>query len=73
MMSKIDSRHSVTPCMASTGSIERFVETIVVDGSDQPGLGGTTLSVKAEAPDTWIVARKAGSRLMLNATPAPRR
>lgn len=44
------------------------VETIVVDGSDQPGLGGTLLSVKAEAPDTWIVKRKQGSRLLLNAT-----
>jgi hypothetical protein len=44
------------------------VETIVVDGSDQPGLGGTLLSVKAEAPDTWIVKRKEGSRLLLNAT-----
>jgi len=44
------------------------VETIVVDGSDQPGLSGTNLSVKAEAPDTWIVTRKTGSRLMLNAT-----
>jgi hypothetical protein len=44
------------------------VETIVVDGSDQPGLDGTTLSVKAEAPDTWIVKRKKGSRLLLNAT-----
>lgn len=44
------------------------VETIVVDGSDQPGLGGTLLSVKAEAPDTWIVKRKKGSRFLLNAT-----
>ena len=44
------------------------VETIVVDGSDQPGLGGTLLSVKAEAPDTWIVKRKKGSRLLLSAT-----
>jgi hypothetical protein len=44
------------------------VETIVVDGSDQPGLGGTLVSVKAEAPDTWIVKRKNGSRLLLNAT-----
>jgi hypothetical protein len=44
------------------------VERIVVDGSDQPGLGGTNLSVKAEAPDTWIVTRKNGSRLLLNAT-----
>ena len=44
------------------------VETIAVDGSDQPGRGGTILSVKAEAPDTWIVKRKKGSRLLLNAT-----
>lgn len=44
------------------------VETIVVDGSDQPGLGGTRLSVKANAPDTWIVTRKNGDRLLLSAT-----
>jgi hypothetical protein len=44
------------------------VETIVVDGSDQPGVGGTLLSVKAEAPDTWIVKRKKDSRLLLSAT-----
>lgn len=43
-------------------------ETIVVDGSDQPGQGGTLLSVKAEAPDTWIVARKKDNRLLLRAT-----
>ncbi len=43
-------------------------ETIVVDGSDQPGLGGTLLSVKAEAPDTWIVERKKDNRLLLRAT-----
>jgi hypothetical protein len=34
-------------------------ETITVDGTDQPGgYGGTLLSVRAEAPDTWIVERK---------------
>jgi hypothetical protein len=44
------------------------VETIVVDGSDQPGLGGTQLSVKAEASDVWIVRRKQGSRVQLEAT-----
>jgi len=44
------------------------VETIVADGSDQPGLGGTKLSVKPEAPGTWIVTRKNGSRLLLEAT-----
>jgi hypothetical protein len=44
-------------------------ETIVVDGSDQPGgYGGTVLSVKAEAPDTWIVERKKDGRLLLRAT-----
>jgi hypothetical protein len=44
------------------------VETIVVDGSNQPGLDGTILSVRAEAPDTWIVTRKKGSQLLLHAT-----
>jgi hypothetical protein len=40
-------------------------ETIVVDGSDQPGgYGGTLLSVKAEAPDSWIVERKKDGRLL---------
>ncbi len=43
-------------------------ETIVVDGSGQPAYGGTLLSVKAEAPDTWIVERKKDSRLLLKAT-----
>jgi hypothetical protein len=43
-------------------------ETIVVDGSDQPGYGGTLLSVKAEAPDTWIVERKKDGRLLLKGT-----
>jgi hypothetical protein len=43
-------------------------EMIVADGSDQPGYGGTLLSVKAEAPDTWIVERKKDGRLLLKAT-----
>jgi hypothetical protein len=43
-------------------------ETIVVDGSEQAGLGGTLLSVKPEAPDTWIVRRSNGRRLLLSAT-----
>ena len=44
------------------------VETIAVDGSDQPGFGGTLLAVKPAAPDTWIVERKKDGRLLLNAT-----
>lgn len=43
-------------------------ETVVVDGSDQPGYAGTLLSVKAEAPDTWTVARKKDGRVLIKAT-----
>lgn len=44
------------------------VETIAVDGSDQPGCCGTQLSVKPEAADTWIVERKKDGKLLLRAT-----
>jgi len=38
------------------------VETVTADGSDQPALFGTTLSVTVEAPDTWKVVRKTNGR-----------
>ena len=44
------------------------VETILADGTDQPGLQGTLLSAKQEAPDMWIVQRKKDGKLMLRAT-----
>jgi hypothetical protein len=46
------------------------IETIVADGTGQPGLYGSLLSAKIEAPDTWIVARTSqkDGRLMLRAT-----
>lgn len=44
------------------------VETIVVNGTDQSGLGGSLLSVKPETPHTWIVERKQGGKLLLRAT-----
>ena len=34
------------------------VETIMADGTDQPGLQGTLLSAKQEAPDTWILSAR---------------
>ena len=40
-------------------------ETIVVDGSDQPGIFGTTLSVAVEGPDTWKVVRKKDGHMLL--------
>ena len=43
-------------------------ETIVADGTDQPGHEGTLLSAKQETPDTWIVQRKKDGHLLLRAT-----
>jgi hypothetical protein len=40
-------------------------ETIVVDGTDQPGNFGTTLSVTVEGPDTWKVVRKKDGRMLI--------
>jgi hypothetical protein len=41
------------------------VDTIVADGTDQPGIFGTTLSVRIEGPDTWKVVRKKDGRMLL--------
>ena len=40
-------------------------ETIVADGTDQPGIFGTTLSVTVEGPDAWKVVRKKGGRTLV--------
>jgi hypothetical protein len=42
-------------------------ETIVVDGTDQPGYADTTLSVAAEGPN-WKVTRKKDGRMVIAAT-----
>ena len=42
-------------------------ETIVADGTDQPGIFGTTLAVTVEGPDTWKVVRKKDGRTLLTA------
>jgi hypothetical protein len=41
-------------------------ETIVIDGTDQPGHYGTTLSVAIEG-DTWKVIRKKDGRMQISA------
>ena len=43
-------------------------ETIVVDGADQPGNFGSTLSVTVEGPGTWKVIRKKDGRMLITAT-----
>lgn len=40
-------------------------ETIVADGTDQPGISGTTFSFTIEGPDTWKVVRKKNGRVLL--------
>lgn len=42
-------------------------ETIVVDGTDQPGIAGTTLSVAADGSN-WRVIRKKDGRMFIKAT-----
>jgi hypothetical protein len=42
-------------------------ETIAADGTDQPGGGGTTLSVTIEGPDSWKVVRKKDGRILITA------
>src|SRR6202021_814271 len=42
-----------------------FVDTIVADGSDQPALSGTTLSITVKGPNSWVVIRKQEGRTLL--------
>ena len=46
---------------------EPNAETIVTDGTDQPGIFGTTLSVTVQEPRVWIVVRKSKDRTLLRA------
>jgi hypothetical protein len=43
------------------------VDTVVADGSDQPALRGTTLSVMVKGPHSWEVVRKMKGRTLLTA------
>ncbi|HVH71960.1 MAG TPA: hypothetical protein VNB49_12710, partial [Candidatus Dormibacteraeota bacterium] len=40
-------------------------ETILADGTDQPGNGGTTFSVTVLGPDSWKLVRKKDGRPIL--------
>jgi hypothetical protein len=42
-------------------------ETIVIDGTDQSGVSGTTLAVSVERPDAWKVVRKKDGRAVITA------
>src|SRR5262249_39169976 len=42
-------------------------DTVVADGKDHSGLGGTTFSIAIEAPGKWTVVRKQDGRTLLTA------
>ena len=42
-------------------------DTVIANGSDQPGLRGTTFSITVEGPNNWKVIRKKGGRTLLTA------
>ena len=44
-----------------------LVDTVVADGSDQPALEGTSLSVTVKGPNSWEVVRKMKGRTLLRA------
>jgi len=43
------------------------VDTIVVDGTEQPAVSGTTLSITPKGSNNWIVVRKKDGRMLLSA------
>src|SRR5215475_14364952 len=43
------------------------VDTVVADGSDQPALSGTTLSITVKRPNNWAITRKMKGRILLTA------
>ena len=42
-------------------------DTVVADGTDQPALSGTTLSITVKGPNNWEVTRKMKGRTLLTA------
>jgi hypothetical protein len=46
---------------------EPNTETVAIDGTDQPGISGTTLSVTEQGPRVWKVVRKREGRLVVSA------
>jgi len=42
-------------------------ETLVADGTDQPGIQGSTISIKIESPNNWKIVRKQGGQTVVDA------
>jgi len=69
--SKLADQMTITPAGANrytltfAGVGDR--ETLVADGTDQPGVLGSTISITIESPNNWKIVRKQGGRTLLNA------
>jgi len=44
-----------------------YAETIAADGTDQPGVFGTTFSVTVEGPNSWKLVRKTDGKILITA------
>ena len=75
---KLDSSRSQLPAdtmKVESGSANKYTfifsepntETVAIDGTDQPGISGTTLSVIEQGPRVWKVVRKRKERTIVNA------
>ena len=75
---KLDSSRSQLPAdtmKVESGSANKYTfifsepntETVAIDGTDQPGISGTTLSVTEQGPRIWRVVRKSKGRTLLTA------
>jgi hypothetical protein len=58
-------RYAITFVEPGLGS--GVTDTVVADGTDQPAVFGTTLSVTIENPDAWKVVRKSNGHILLTA------
>jgi len=58
-------RYAITFVEAGLGS--GVTDTVVADGTDQPAVFGTTLSVTIEKPAAWRVVRKSNGHTLLTA------
>ena len=58
-------RYAIT--FVETGLGSGVTDSVVADGTDQPAVFGTTLSVTIEKPDTWKVVRKSNGHTLLTA------
>jgi hypothetical protein len=69
-ISKLNDEMKVEPAGANRYAITfgpGATDSIVADGSDQPALSGTTLSITVKGPNTWEIIRKMKGRTLLKA------